>query len=80
MKSKYLRVSSLQLQILEVDEQADGQNTAYLSSTSGDITVTNGSSFDGAGNNQGFYAGTTTGSITITGTSTNRITFSAPGC
>ncbi|MCC6297776.1 MAG: HYR domain-containing protein [Anaerolineales bacterium] len=73
--SVYTSTGDIVLNDVDVDEQADGEHTAYLNSTDGNITVTNGSSFDGAGNNKGFFAATMTGSITVTGTSGNRITF-----
>jgi len=61
---------------VDSDNQYDGY-TANLTTQSGNISITNGSYFDGrdGNDNRGFSATTNTGSITITGTSANRIIF-----
>ena len=81
----YTTNGDITLNNVDVAQQSGGNNTALLNSNTGDITVQNGSSFDGnnSGNNQnkGFSADTNTGSITITGTSGSSITFTdARGC
>ena len=65
---------NINLNDTDVSNQQDGK-TANLSSQSGNINVTNNSDFEGDNTNQGFFASTTTGSITITGTNANRIEF-----
>ena len=72
---------NITLSDVDITNQADG-NTANLTTTSGNILINNGSQFDGnnsnAGggqNNQGFIATSTSGSITITGTSGTPILF-----
>ena len=81
----YTTSGNIILNNVDVAQQSGDNYTAYLDSTSGNITVQNGSSFDGnnsgANQNRGFYADTNTGSITITGTSGTPITFNeAHGC
>jgi len=81
----YTTNGDITLNNVDIAQQSGGNNTALLDSNTGDITVQNGSSFDGnnGGNNQnkGFSADTNTGSITITGTSGSPITFTdARGC
>jgi hypothetical protein len=65
---------NINLNDTDVSNQQDGK-TANLSSQGGNITVTNNSDFEGDNTNQGFFASTTMGSITITGTNANRIEF-----
>ncbi len=69
----YTTNGDITLNNVDVAQQAGDNHTALLDSNSGDITVQNGSSFDGSntGNNQnrGFSADTATGSITISDTS-----------
>ena len=75
----YTTNGDITLNNVDVAQQAGGNYTANLVSSSGDITVQNGSTFDGhntgGDTNQGFSATTNTGSITITGTAANPITF-----
>ncbi|MBC7878396.1 MAG: HYR domain-containing protein [Anaerolineales bacterium] len=65
---------------VDVNNQGGTNYTAFIDSDSGDITIQNGSSFDGnnTGNNQnrGFSAATNTGAINITNTTFN----DARGC
>jgi hypothetical protein len=61
----YTTTGSIALNNVDVNNQGNGKNTALLNSTSGDITVTNGT-FDGNNSNSaGFAATTGSGSITI---------------
>ncbi len=68
----YTTSGDITLNNVDVAQQAGRNYTAALNSTSGDITVQNGSSFDGnnSGNNRnrGFSASTNSGSITISDT------------
>jgi hypothetical protein len=71
---------NITLSDVDVTNQSDGY-TANLQSQSGNISITNGSSngssFDGGNNSNGFVATTSTGSITITGAAGNgnQVTF-----
>lgn len=81
----YTTSGNITLNNVDVAQQSGDNYTANLTSNSGNITVQNGSSFDGnnsgANQNRGFRAETNTGSITITGTSGTPITFTeANGC
>lgn len=71
----YTSSGDIVLSDVEVFQQTGTQYTAYLESTSGNITVGDTSFFDGndsGGNrNRGFYAETGIGSISITGTGTS---------
>ncbi|HAV77348.1 MAG TPA: hypothetical protein DCX53_08345 [Anaerolineae bacterium] len=76
----YTTSGDITLNNVDVGQQGGTDYTAYLDSQSGDITVQNGSSFDGnnsgANQNRGFHAETNSGAITISDT-----TFSdAHGC
>ena len=75
----YTTSGDIILNNVDVSQQSGGDFTANLVSSSGDITVQNGSTFDGdntgSDTNQGFNASTGTGTITITGTAANPITF-----
>ena len=75
----YTNGGNITLNNVDVSQQTGTQFTAFLDSNSGDITVQNGSSFDGNNSNnnysKGFSAHTDTGSITITGISGTPITF-----
>lgn len=66
----YTNSGDITLNNVDVQQQAGNFSTALLNSASGDITVQNGSTFDGdaLAENKGFYAETTTGTITITDT------------
>ena len=65
----YTDSGDIRLNNVDVNNQRGGDNTAILSSSSGDIAVTNGT-FDGNGtNSSGFSATTTTGEITISDSS-----------
>ena len=74
----YTTTGDITLSNVDVVQQTGGTYAANLDSQSGDITVENGSSFDGnnTGTNEsrGFRA-ETGGTITITGTSSTPITF-----
>jgi hypothetical protein len=60
---------------VDVMNQSGGRNTALLNTNSGNITVQNGSMFDGDGtNSNGFGAATGSGSITISDTSFTDVT------
>ena len=67
----YTDSGNITLSNVDVAEQAGGNaNTAVLNSTSGNIIVQNGSTFDGDGiDSEGFSATTVSGSITISDTS-----------
>lgn len=75
----YTTVGNITLSNVDVNQQTGEHYTALLNSNSGNITVQNGSTFDGdntgSDTSRGFFANTNTGSITITGTSANPITF-----
>ncbi|MFT3896057.1 MAG: hypothetical protein QM730_30950 [Anaerolineales bacterium] len=75
----YTTSGSILLSNVDVAQQAGNNYTANLVSNSGNITVQNGSTFDGdstgGDTNRGFNAQTSSGSITITGTAANPITF-----
>lgn len=63
--SVYTSTGNITLDNVDVNQQAGGNNTALLSSNSGNISVSNGT-FDGNGTNSaGFFAGTASGSITV---------------
>jgi hypothetical protein len=66
----YTTTGNITLDNLDVSGQTNNTSTASLTSTSGNITVQNGSSFDGNSGNQsqGFSATTGSGSITISNT------------
>jgi len=70
----YTTSGDVKLDNVDVSQQRGDDYTAYINSQSGDITVQNGSSFDGNNSggsnnrNKGFYANTNTGAITITDT------------
>src|SRR5688572_6924323 len=71
----YTSTGNITLDNVDVAEQTGSFNTALLNSTSGNITVQNGSVFDGNntapptnGQSSGFSATTGTGSITISNT------------
>ena len=68
----YTTTGNITLDNVDVSQQAGEDYTALLSSTSGNVTVQNGSSFDGnntGGNrNRGFSATTNSGSISISDT------------
>jgi len=65
---------NINLDNADVSNHEDGR-TANLNSQSGNINVFNNSDFEGDNTNQGFFATTITGTITITGTAANRIEF-----
>lgn len=75
----YTTSGDITLNNVDVAQQSGNDYTANLVSNSGDIVVQNGSTFDGdntgGDTNMGFNASTNTGSITITGTAANPITF-----
>ncbi|HSL43105.1 MAG TPA: HYR domain-containing protein [Anaerolineales bacterium] len=70
--SVYTSSGDITLYNIDVSQQSGDRNTALLSSTSGDITVQNGSTFDGATNgnseSRGFAATTASGSINVSNT------------
>jgi hypothetical protein len=78
--SVYTSSGNIVFDDVDVAQQTGDQHLAYLHSQSGNITVTNGSNFDGndagTGTNEskGFYA-ETGGSITIDGTDNGQYTF-----
>jgi len=67
--SIYTTSGTITLSNIDVLNHQNGTNTAILSSTSGNIVVQNGSTFDGNGtSSNGFTATTGSGSITISDT------------
>ncbi|HET9915367.1 MAG TPA: HYR domain-containing protein, partial [Anaerolineales bacterium] len=73
----YTTTGNIALDNVDVTNQAGGNYTALLDSDDGNITVQNGSRFDGDNTtSQGFSATTNTGEITITGAvgPTNNVT------
>ncbi|HKY54665.1 MAG TPA: HYR domain-containing protein [Anaerolineales bacterium] len=66
----YTTTGNITLDNVDVADQTNNTFTSLLNSTSGNITVQNGSTFDGDLSNQsrGFSATTTSGSITISDT------------
>ena len=65
----YTTTGNITLNNVDVNNRGNGNNTALLNSSSGDIAVANGT-FDGNGtNSSGFSATTATGSITISDSS-----------
>ena len=61
----YTTTGNIALNNVDVTNQANGKNTALLNSTSGDITVTNGTYDGNNSNSAGFFAATGSGSLTI---------------
>jgi hypothetical protein len=64
----YTTTGDITLNNVDVNNQGNTRNTASLNSSSGDITVTNGT-YDGNGSNSSGFSATTGGSITITDSS-----------
>ncbi len=64
----YTTTGNITLNNVDVNNQGNGNNTALLNTSSGDITVTNGT-FDGNGTNSSGFSATTMGSITISDSS-----------
>ncbi len=64
----YTTTGNITLNNVDVNNQANGNNTALLSSTSGNITVSNGT-YDGNNSNSGGFSATTGGSISVNNSS-----------
>lgn len=64
----YTTSGNITLNNVDVNNQGNGNNTALLSSTSGNITVSNGT-YDGNNSNSAGFSATTGGSITVSNSS-----------